>query len=419
LKIAIVGAGISGLTAAWLLHDQHDITVFEAAPRLGGHTNTIDVTQDGQTHAVDTGFIVYNNKTYPRFSFMLDKLGVATQESDMSFSVRNLKTGYEYGGRSLGTLYAQKSNLLNLPHHRMFRDILRFYKQAGELLEPGQPEITLGDYLTRNRYSKAFLERHLIPMGAAVWSAPPAQMLEFPAKMFVQFFKNHGFMDMADRPVWRVIKGGSREYLKPLTAPYADKIRLGTPIERIERRDDRVEITPANSGETESFDHVALACHSNQALAMLGDPSEDEQRILGTMPYQPNPTVLHTNAALMPRRKSVWSSWNYHLDGDDARGAAVTYCMNILQSLHDAPTYLVTLNRPELVEESTVIERINYEHPVYTLEGIAARNEWATISNTESRTHYCGAYWLNGFHEDGVASAERVAVALGADPILG
>lgn len=407
MKIAIVGGGIAGLTTAHLLSRLHDVTVFEARDRIGGHTHTMQVERGGRTHAVDTGFIVYNDRTYPNFTKLIDQLGVARKPSDMSFSVRDHDSGLEYNGTSFNTLFAQRRNLVRPSFWSMIRSIMRFNREAPAVLGTSEADTTIDEYLTRHNYSGAFATHYLIPMGAAVWSMPRSRLREFPIGFFVRFFSNHGFLSVNDRPQWYVIEGGSKNYLPPLCAPFADGIRLGTPVTSIRRFDNHVAVNG------ERFDEVVLGCHSNQALRMLDDPSDEEAEILGALPYQANTAVLHTDTSVMPERKLAWASWNYNLHDDEDAAVPVTYNMNMLQTLDASETFLVTLNRDDEIDPAKVIARVPYEHPVYSKAGIAAQQRHSTISGARN-THYCGAYWRYGFHEDGVVSGLRVAQRFGA-----
>lgn len=407
MKVAIVGTGISGMVAAYLLHPDHDITVFEAADYIGGHTNTLDVTMDGRTYAIDTGFIVFNDWTYPNFITLLNKLGVEAQASDMSFSVKCERTGLEYNGTSLNTLFAQRRNLLRPSFYRMIRDILRFNRESLSLLDQPEPGPSLGDYLEDHRYSTEFIQRYIVPMGAAIWSADHTTMLGFPARYLVQFFKNHGMLSVDDRPTWRVIKGGSQRYMEKLVAPFRDRILLNSPVESITRHPESVEVRARlNRGERRAFtfDAVVLAAHSDQVLAMLADPSQREREILGAIRYQDNEAVLHTDASVLPRRRLVWAAWNYHLLSNQPDRAVVTYHMNRLQGLTAPHEFCVTLNHTKAIDPRKVIRRITYHHPVYSSVTVAAQKRHGEISGM-NRTYYCGAYWGFGFHEDGVKSA--------------
>jgi predicted NAD/FAD-binding protein len=403
MKIAVIGSGIAGNVAAYHLSREHDITVFEAGEHVGGHTHTHAIEQDDRRYNVDTGFIVFNDWTYPNFIALLDELGVPSQESAMSFSVRAESSGIEYNGSSLNTLFAQRRNLLRPSFLRMIRDILRFNREAPALLANEGDDITLGDYLAAQRYSRAFIEHYVIPMGAAIWSTDPENMQRFPARYFVRFFHNHGMLSVDQRPQWRVIQGGSARYVEKLTAPFRERIRLRTPVEWIRRLPGQV-LVKARGLDTERFDQVFLACHSDQALALLADASAQEREVLGAIPYQENEAVLHTDTRLLPRRKLAWAAWNYHVLPQAREHVALTYNMNILQGLNAPTPLLVTLNHSAAIDPARIIKRIRYHHPLYTRAGVAAQARQAEI-NGPLNTYYCGAYWRFGFHEDGVVSA--------------
>ncbi len=403
-RVAVVGTGIAGNVAAWRLHRAgHDITVFEADERIGGHTHTHRIEIDGEVQHVDTGFIVFNDRTYPNFIALLDELGVASQPGSMSFSVRNDASGLEYNGTSLDGLFAQRANLLRPGFLRMLAEILRFHREAPALLQEEGDEITLGAYLDANRFGGRFVDDYLVPMGAAIWSTDPARMFDFPARFFVRFLHNHGMLNVNDRPVWRVVRGGSARYVERLVEPWRDRVRLDSPVERVRRRADGV-IVQARGREPERFDHVFLACHADQALRMLADPSAEEQAILGALPYQRNEALLHTDTSLLPRRRRARAAWNYHRLPDAGAGVALTYDMNVLQGLRSRHTFCVTLNASEHVDPKRVLRRLEYAHPLFTPAGAAAQQRHREISGVR-RTHYCGAYWRYGFHEDGVVSA--------------
>ena len=412
MRIAIIGSGISGLTAARRLCPDHDITVFEANDYIGGHTNTVDVDLDGRQWAVDTGFIVFNDRTYPNFISLMNEIGVESQPSDMGFSVRCDRSGLEYCGSSLNQLFAQRRNLVRPGFWRMLRDILRFNREARELLEGREDTLELGAYLAREGYSRQFTERYIVPMGAAIWSTDPQTMLRFPARCFVDFFNNHGLLSVNDRPQWRVIRGGSRSYIGPLTAPFADRIHLNTPVMRVHRNASGVELV-LRDGQRAWFDGVVFACHSDQALAMLAQPSDAERSILGAIPYQPNRAVLHTDERLLPRRRAAWAAWNYHIPAEALSTVSVTYNMNILQGLDADRQFLVTLNPARDIDPDKVIKEIVYQHPVYTPEGVAAQRRRAELMGAD-RSFYCGAWWSYGFHEDGVKSGLVAAAAVQA-----
>ncbi len=412
LRIAIVGAGISGLSAAYYLGRHHQLSIYEAAPSIGGHTATIDVTVGGRRHAVDTGFIVYNDWTYPRFIELIDSLGVASRPTEMSFSVRCDDSGIEYGGNNLNTLFAQRRNLLRPSFHGMLADILRFNRELVRDLEQGvlSPATTLDEYLQANRYGEEFVFRYLLPMGCAIWSASTTRMLEFPVLFFARFFRNHGLLSVNDRPQWRVIEGGSRSYLEPLTRHFRDSIRVGARVAAVRRKADGVELR-LQDGRTASYDQVVLACHSDQALALLEDASAAERDALGAIPYQANEVVLHTDERLLPRRRRAWSSWNYWLRQRYQSRAVLTYNMNILQGLDADTTFCVTLNAGEAIAADRIIETFEYSHPVFSLASVDAAQRIAA-ANGGNRTWFAGAWLGNGFHEDGVASGRRVAEAI-------
>ncbi len=415
MKIAIIGAGISGLTAAYLLHRRHELTLFEADGYIGGHTNTVDVSMAGRDYAVDTGFIVYNDWTYPNFIRLISELGVESQPSAMSFSVKCEQTGLEYNGSTLNTLFAQRGNLLKPRFWRMIRDILRFNKESAAWLARATDgeDIALGEFLEAGGYSTMFRERYIIPMGAAIWSASRETMMAFPMRFFTRFFKNHGMLSVNDRPQWRVIRGGSREYVKRMIAGFDDRILLNTPVREVRRLPDRVVVVAGDRGP-ETYDAVVLATHSDQALRLLADPADAERDILSKLPYQENEAILHTDSRLLPRAKKAWASWNCHLLEQDQGRVALTYNMNILQNLDAPVTFCVTLNRADAIDPQKIIKRMVYHHPLFTPEGVRAQARHDEI-NGPRRTYYCGAYWRNGFHEDGVISAMRVARAFGVE----
>jgi uncharacterized protein len=403
VRLAIVGAGISGLTCAHVLHRHHEITLFEADRRLGGHTNTVRVDLPDETHHVDTGFIVHNDRNYPHFTRLLSDLGVASQPSEMSFSVSDGGT-FEYNGSSPNGLFARRSHLVRPSFHRMVRDLLRFNREAPALVGTNGRGPSLGAFLAAGDYSREFVDRLIVPQASAVWSADPDQMWELPASFLAEFFDNHGMFALRGRPQWRTITGGAKTYIDALTAPFADRIRTNTPVRSIRRTADAVEL------DGERFDAVVIATHSDQALAMLADATASEVAILGAIPYQPNEAVLHTDRAQLPRRRRAWASWNFHLEHVPTGRTTVTYHMNRLQSLRSRSELCVTLNRTDAIAPESIIATIPYAHPVFTQAGVAAQRRWSEISR--ERTHYCGAYWGYGFHEDGVASALRVCEAL-------
>jgi predicted NAD/FAD-binding protein len=411
MRIAIVGTGISGLVAAHRLHREHDVVVYEAGDRLGGHTNTVRVEgEDGSDLWIDTGFIVFNDRNYPNFEALLDELGVGAQPSHMGFSVADGRGRFEYSGTPWG-LFARPSHLLSPSFLGMLRDWRRFNREARTLIGTNGTAPSLGAWLQQRGYSQHFIQRLIVPQASAVWSADPEQMWSFPASFMAEFFENHGMYSLRDRPKWRTVAGGSIRYVEAISAPWRDRVRLNAPVRRIERAADGV-LIEADGCESERFDEVVIATHSDQALALLADPSAAERQVLGAIPYQANEAVLHTDAALMPRRRPVWSSWNFHLAEGPPRGSTVTYWMNNLQKLEARRNYFVTLNRGEEIDPAAVIRRFEYDHPIYTREGVAAQGRHAEVSGVR-RTHYCGAYWGWGFHEDGVVSGLRVSDAIG------
>ena len=402
MKIAIVGSGIAGLTAAYRLHPHHQITLFEASPRLGGHSNTVTVDLPEGKIPVDTGFIVFNDWTYPNFISLMKEIGIEGKATEMSFSVKDEQRDFEYNGHTLNTVFAQRRNLGRPAFWGMLRDIIRFNKEAKELLESNQDDLTLGDFLKERRYGDLFSDHYIIPMGAAIWSTSTEQMLDFPIKYFARFFENHGLLNVVNRPQWYTIPGGSQEYVKKLSSSFIDNVRLNTPVMEIRRKPNFVEIFSAVGKER--FDEVVLACHSDQALRLLKDATKEETEILGSIPYQRNEAVLHQDISLLPNRKKAWASWNYHLDHTQQDTVAVTYNMNILQHIPTPPHLLVTLNRTERIKTEKILSKIDYEHPVYNEASVRAQQRHREISGL-NRTHFCGAYWRNGFHEDGVVSA--------------
>ena len=406
-RIAIIGSGISGLVAAHTLAEAHEVTLFEKDARLGGHTETHDIEVKGRHYAIDTGFIVFNDWTYPEFIRLMSSLGVDSQESHMSFSVKCELTGLEYNGTSLNALFAQRSNLFSPKFYRMIKDILRFNRDAPQLLDNPHSTLTLGEYLELGRYGALFRNYYIIPMGAAIWSSHPAQMLDFPAVFFVRFFKNHGMLSVDQRPTWRVIRGGSSTYIPALTERFKQGIRLNAEIEGVLRHEDHVEIRFKN-GDIQTFDQIVMACHSNQALKLLKDPSPEELDILGAMRYQVNETVLHTDTRMLPKRPLAWAAWNYHLPKMPLDRVAVTYNMNILQGIESDTTFCVTLNHLHDIDPKRILKQISYEHPVFDQAAVNAQERFHEVSGVR-RTHFAGAYWGFGFHEDGVKSGLRAA----------
>ncbi|MEQ1824531.1 MAG: FAD-dependent oxidoreductase [Pirellula sp.] len=422
MKIAIIGAGISGLTATYRLSPAHDVVLFEANDYLGGHTNTVDVELEGEHHAIDTGFIVFNDWTYPNFIAMLDELGVPSRPTSMSFSVRCESSNLEYNGSSWNGLFAQRRNLMRPSFYRMLADILRFNRDAPEMVlsQPASDETCVGEFLTQHRYSREFAEHYLLPMGAAIWSCPLGTFEMFPIRFIVEFYKNHGLLSLSNRPTWRVVDGGSRNYVAKMAERFRDRIRLDTPIEQVRRSPSDAIVVP-RGGPPQSFDHVIFACHSDQALRMLSDPTASETDLLSEFPYGRNIAVLHVDQTVLPKRRRAWASWNYHIcrhssyegasPSSHGQAATVTYQMNMLQHIHSKHVFNVTLNSDERIDQTKVLRRFEYHHPIFTVRRAAAQARHHELINVH-RTSYCGAYWGNGFHEDGVVSALRVCESL-------
>ncbi len=410
MKIAVIGGGISGLTAAYLLSRQHDVQLFEASAIAGGHTYTVDVESATGRLAVDMGFIVFNRRTYPHFLRLLSELGIASQASDMSFSVRNDATGFEYNGGNLNQLFAQRRNLVRPDFYRMLLGILRFHRVAPSLLQ-ADGGLTMGQFVDQQGFSKPFVDNYLVPMVAAIWSTDPRRLMEYPARTLVAFLSNHGMLTVNDRPQWLAVAGSSRRYVQAIEKLLGDNLRLATPVQSVRRFAEKVEIRP-RGGDVETFDQVVMATHSQRTLALVSDLSEVEKQILEAIPYQSNEAVLHTDRRFLPRRRRAWASWNYHQQSDSSGGVQLTYYMNRLQQLTTDQHYCVTLNRSDEIDPETVLHRTTFDHPLFTAAGIAAQKRWQEISG-QRRTHFCGAYWGFGFHEDGVVSARRVARQLG------
>jgi predicted NAD/FAD-binding protein len=410
MKIAIIGAGISGLAAAERLHAGHDIAVFEAAETVGGHSHTVRVETADGPQDVDTGFVVFNEATYPEFCRLLSRLGVASQPTRMGFGVVDDRTGIEYAGESLAGVFAQKRNLFRPDFLRMLADVMRFNRTALTLAERLPENATLSLLCEAGRFSPAFRDLYLVPMGAAIWSTDEQRMLEFPARLFIRFFKNHGLLEPPARQLaWRVITGGSRRYVDALVRPFSDRLRVATPVHRVARSEGGVLVS--GPGYEERFDEVVLAVHADTALRILADATPRERELLGAFPYQRNDAVLHTDTRVLPRRRRAWASWNYRVPAERGRPVSMTYDMSRLQGLRTREPLLVSLNAEAIVDPSTVLRRVQFEHPVLTLASVAAQARHAEISGTD-RVHFCGAYWRNGFHEDGVVSGLAVANAI-------
>ncbi len=410
MNIAIIGTGISGLTCGYYLHKDHSVTLYEANNYIGGHTATVDVEVNNKHYAVDTGFIVYNDKTYPNFIRLMDEIGIEGTPTQMSFSVRNDAIGLEYNGHTISTLFAQRKNLLNMKFYRFIGEILRFNYLAKKANGSAVQEQTLGDFLQRHNFSQYFCKNYILPMGAAIWSSTLADMRSFPLRFFIQFFLNHGLLDITNRPQWRVIKGGSREYIEPLTRGFKENIKLNSAVEKVQRIGPAVLVT--SNGETQKYDAVIFACHSDQALKLLADPTMYESEILSAMQYQSNQVTLHTDTSLLPKQKQAWASWNYLL-GDNQASAnteqesqkpRLTYNMNILQHIQSDTTFCVSLNSEQAIREEKILKQFSYDHPVFTTQALSAQQRRREISG-RNNTCFCGAYWHNGFHEDGVKSA--------------
>ena len=412
MKIAIIGSGISGLTAAYLLNRNHDVTIFEANDYIGGHTHTHKVNIDGKKYSVDTGFIVYNERTYPNFIKLLDLLNVERQLSTMGFSVKSISKDYEYAGESLNSLFAKRSNIFRFGFLRMLYEMYHFGKKADSSGIGLDASVTLGDYLKKEKYSGEFINYFIIPMGAAIWSTPANKVLNMPAYFFIKFFYNHGMLETINRPNWWVIKNGSSEYIKKIIRGFENKINLSTPVKTVARKNEGIEMQLAKKEETLKFDSVIFATHSDQALEMLENPTDTEKDILSSIPYQKNEVLLHTDSSVLPRRKLSWASWNYQLDSDPALPVVLTYNMNILQSINCKETLCVTLNDHNSVDETKILKKITYHHPLFNVKSIEAQKRKSEISGVNN-THYCGAYWRNGFHEDGVVSALDVCKDFG------
>jgi predicted NAD/FAD-binding protein len=410
VKIAIVGTGIAGNVAAHLLAADHELVVFEQADRVGGHTHTVRVEAEDGPHDVDTGFIVFNEERYPAFVKLLGKLGVASQASSMSFSVHSEVDGLEYSNRSL---FAQRRNALRPSFHRMLADIVRFNESSRRLLLDADDGVLLGPFLEGQRYSCAFIEHFLYPMGAAIWSADPSRMREFPARFFARFFTQHRFLDIFGQPQWRVVCGGSFRYVEKLTESFRDRIRVSTPVTSVRRAKDHVLVT-ARGRAAERFDQVVLATHGDEALAMLEDPTPEEREVLGSFGFQDNVAVLHTDTRLMPQRRAAWACWNAYVPRRPTGRVALTYDMNLLQGITSRQEYLVTLNREDDIDPASVLRTLRYRHPVFSRAVVEAQKRHAVISG-RNRTHFCGAYWGFGFHEDGVQSALAVTRHFGKE----
>jgi uncharacterized protein len=419
LKIAVVGSGISGLVCGYVLAREHEVHLFEADSRLGGHTHTHEVTTPSGTYLVDTGFIVHNDRNYPNFVKLMHQLGIPTKDSSMSFSVKVEASGLEYNGTSINSLFCQRRNFLNPSFYRMIKDILRFNREATQYYldhrEEDPHQMTLEDYLKQNNFSQEFTEFYIMPMGAAIWSASREEMRQFPLHFFVRFFHHHGMLTVDQRPQWRVLVDGSKQYIPKMIAGFAENIHLNSSVVEVRRQQDKVKLTVIKDSllETGEFDHVIFASHADQALKILQDPSESEKQVMGNFSYRPNDVLLHTDTSVLPKKKLAHAAWNYFLPRVPAERVAVTYHMNILQGIKAPENFLVSLNMDHLIDPKKVIKKIHYSHPVYNLNAVKSQKRWSEVSTLSSRTHFAGAYWGNGFHEDGVKSALKVCETFG------
>lgn len=416
MKIAIVGSGISGLTAAHLLAPLHEVHLFESEERLGGHTHTHVIETSSGQYNIDTGFIVFNDRNYPNFTKLMDSLKIESQPSFMSFSVKSPTADLEYNGTTLNTLFCQRRNLLRPSFYRMIKDILRFNKEATKYFlehkEDPEDGLTLETYLQRNGYSKEFTEYYIMPMGAAIWSASREEMKQFPLHFFVRFFHHHGMLTVDNRPQWRVLKGGSKSYLPKITERFKHNIHLSSPVISVTREEKSIKLqTPQQEFE---FDQVIFASHADQTMKIFSNPNPLEKEIMSGFSYRPNDILLHTDVSVLPKRKLGYAAWNYYLPEKMKDRVAVTYHMNILQSIKSPEAFLVSLNMDEYIDPKKVIKSIKYSHPVYNLDAVRSQKRWSEISGRD-RIHFCGAYWANGFHEDGVKSGLRVAQMLGGE----
>jgi len=416
VRVAVIGGGISGLSAAYYLSSAHEVTLFERAPRPGGHTHTVAVSDNtAGPLAIDMGFIVHNDRTYPNLVRLFDKLGIRTQPSDMSFGVFSRETGFEYSSRGLSGFFADRGNLLRAEHYKLLREILRFNKTAPQLLtQPDDAELSIGEFLARGRYDVGFVDRYLYPMASAVWSMPVSTLHNFPALTLIRFFHNHGMLGINTHPKWKTITGGSNTYIAPMTEPYRDRIRLGAKIQSVSRDDAGVTID-SEDRPPEAFDQVVFACHGDEVLLLLESPTDDERAVLGAFRTTRNEACLHTDESMLPARENARASWNYLLPSTADSKVTLTYHMNRLQALPSQTNYCVTLNSSTSIEPSKVLQTAVFHHPVYDAAAIRAQSRWSDISG-RNRTHFCGAYWFYGFHEDGLNSALRVAKALGVTP---
>ncbi|MDQ5767686.1 NAD(P)/FAD-dependent oxidoreductase [Thiothrix subterranea] len=420
-NVAIIGSGITGLASAWLLHKHYNVTLFEKNAYIGGHTHTIDVPEADRQIPVDTGFIVYNDRNYPNLIGLFAQLGIPTRDTDMSFGFSLNQGELEYSGSSLNTLFAQRKNLFRLSHWRLLKEIMRFNKVAHRLLENpvAAPDMSLGEMLDAHQFSRDMREHYLLPMGAAIWSCPVDTMLAFPALSFLRFFANHGLIDIQNRPQWRTVCGGSSVYVRKLLAEMGDNITIQSGAVRVERSATQASVFTDTAKH--DFDAVIFACHADEALALLAQPSADEQRILGCFRYEKNQTYLHTDTNLMPVNRKVWSSWNYLATSQPEYANArqqmtATYWMNNLQGLETTTDYFVTLNPYQLPRDSHIIAEMTYEHPIFDQAAVAAQPQLASLQG-QQQSWFCGSYHRYGFHEDAIASAVKVCADFGVTPV--
>ena len=410
MRVAVVGSGIAGLSSAWLLSREHEVVLFEAEARLGGHTHTHEVEQSGRRYRVDSGFIVHNAHNYPLLTRMFDELGVASKDTTMSFGAQVEASGLEYNATNLDSLFCQRRNLLSPSFLRMVREILRFYREAGALLEEPGPGPSLGGYLETNRYSALFRDAHLVPMASALWSSPSATILDFPAKYLVRFMDHHRMLQVDGRPQWRVVQGGSSSYIDAMKARWRVDVRLACPVQRIHRDD--AGVTVKHIAGEDRFDAIVIATHSDQALALLGDADALEREVLGALPYQRNEVVLHTDRRILPTRRKAWAAWNAFVPAEPGAECSVSYCMNLLQGFESPEPFVVTLNRSAAIDPAKIIATMQYQHPVYTHASVAAQSRAGEI-NGRRHTWFAGAYWGFGFHEDGMRAGVGAAAGLG------
>ena len=410
MRIAVIGAGISGMASAWLLSRQHEVDLYEADACIGGHTHTHEVSSGGKDYAVDSGFIVFNPQNYPLLTRLFDELGVASQQTEMSFAVHDERDGLEYGTSTFDALFCQRRNLVSPRFLGMVSDLRRFYREAPRLLEIADKGPTLGEYLDKNRYGKTFRDQHLVPMASALWSSPSEHVLDFPAKYLVTFMANHHMLQISGRPEWRVVKGGSQRYVDKLSGAWKVRERLACPVHKVMRSADSVEVISVAGAE--HYDQVVMACHSDQALRLIHQPTASERDVLGAIDYQRNETVLHTDTRLLPTQRKAWSAWNVLIPQQPGAPCTVTYDMNLLQSLDAQDTFCISLNCTDRIDPAKILARLDYAHPAYTHAAVAAQARHAEISGAD-RLWYAGAYWGWGFHEDGMRSAVKVAQGLG------